>query len=682
MKTSSHRRPRTGGLWILLAVLTVTQGCEPTLSEPTVPAPSGPERGSAFLRFGRGRTPQNVPYVVDGEWAVTQGDILLGRVDQVEAESAHLRAELARSGSEDNVSALGMGVKDSFYLWNNAVMPFALDSALTSDQRTKIRAAMDHWERRTVARFTEKSVCNLFENCVTFVFSSESGKCNSHVGKLVIAGVPARQDINLGTQCTQGNITHEIGHALGLWHEHTRSDRDLYIQVIPDNFSSAPEASTCPDNFTKDSDSNKNIHGYDFGSIMHYGQKSSCSKVVGTTVQNLFEFVQAPPAGVTVGQRLGLSDGDLNAITLMYGSWVSRKYAEYLQPSTYWYVGGATTDEGRAKDWGRYRHYQNASIYWHPDVGAHVVRWEIRQKWEQLGWEHGVLGYPISDTEETAGGQKVNHFQGGSIYWHPEAGHQVMVPDGAGGSYEYPSGIRGHVEALRPVDGIGGWVYDVHSPSSSIAVHYYIDGPAGPGAVAYTGVANLPRSDVNSAFSITGNHGFQLPIPAQYYDGQQHRVFVYGIDAQGVTNPAVGGVPHFFTFNGAEGHVEQVGGSIVRGWALDLNSRSTSIAVHYYIDGPAGSGAPGFSAPTNLYRSDVNASHGATGNHGFEFSIPSQFQDGYSHSIYVYAIDAEGRHNPLLDGRSYTFQVGTPPPDPDPDPDYCDQKPWLCEPEW
>jgi len=79
-----------------------------------------------------------------------------------------------------------------------------------------------------------------------------------------------------------------------------------------------------------------------------------------------------------------------------------------------------------------------------------------------------------------------------------------------------------------------------------------------------------------------------------------------------------------------------------------------------YIGGPAGSGAPGFATTANTPRGDVEAAYEITGNHGFVFPIPAQYHDGVAHSVYVYAIDAQGLHNPLLDGRSYSFVLGTP----------------------
>jgi hypothetical protein len=420
----------------------VVLGCSPTGSEaPAAPSaavvskPQEPlKQGTAFVRFGRSQIPQEVRYVAQNGWAIAHGDILLGRVEDVEKESARLRREVAEGAGKGRVSAQGAGLIGSDSLWTSGEVPFTFDASLSESKRQQVRDAMTHWERRTVIRFIERQGCGTFDgNCVNFQ-RSDDNRCNSHVGRLEILGADVPQDVNVADWCGTGSLIHEIGHVVGLYHEQSRSDRDLFIDVIEVNFASDEESGMdCMSNYDME-ESDKNVGAYDYGSIMHYPAISNCSaRDANGTQLNQFNILQPLPPGVTVGQRNGLSAGDITSINRMYGSWVSRKYLTLVAcafAGVCESIGSPTSDEGPALDWGRFQHFLNGSIYWHPDAGVHVVRGQIRSKWEELGWERGLLGFPTTDTEQTADGQWVNHFQYGSIFWSAATGYRVVVRDG------------------------------------------------------------------------------------------------------------------------------------------------------------------------------------------------------------------------------------------------------------
>jgi hypothetical protein len=102
----------------------------------------------------------------------------------------------------------------------------------------------------------------------------------------------------------------------------------------------------------------------------------------------------------------------------------------------------------------------------------------------------------------------------------------------------------------------------------------------------------------------------------------------------------------------------------VFGWAYDPDG-GNPINVHIYIGGPTGGNIPAIVVRADRSRPDVcNSVPGAPCNAGFEYSLPSQYYDGISRSIYVYGIDAQGGTNSLLMGSPKTLacQPSSPPP--------------------
>ena len=91
---------------------------------------------------------------------------------------------------------------------------------------------------------------------------------------------------------------------------------------------------------------------------------------------------------------------------------------------------------------GRLSHFENGhSIYWTPSTGAHTIYGAIRAEWRGLGWELGILGYPITDESDALSPGRYNEFQRGAIYWSPTTGahevHGAIRTAWAGQSWEH-----------------------------------------------------------------------------------------------------------------------------------------------------------------------------------------------------------------------------------------------------
>nr|XP_058943390.1 zinc metalloproteinase nas-4-like [Pocillopora verrucosa] len=63
-----------------------------------------------------------------------------------------------------------------------------------------------------------------------------------------------------------GTVAHEIGHALGFFHEQSRPDRDRFVRVVWYNIQKGMGY-----NFMKVNHINSLEEPYDFDSLMHYG---------------------------------------------------------------------------------------------------------------------------------------------------------------------------------------------------------------------------------------------------------------------------------------------------------------------------------------------------------------------------------------------------------------------------
>ena len=94
------------------------------------------------------------------------------------------------------------------------------------------------------------------------------------------------------------------------------------------------------------------------------------------------------------------------------------------------FLGYPKTDElGTPDGRGRFNHFEGGSIYWTPETGPHEVHGAILGQWAQMGFERSRLGYPTSDEQDMPGG-RISHFERGEIRWTPTGGPQVVFSQG------------------------------------------------------------------------------------------------------------------------------------------------------------------------------------------------------------------------------------------------------------
>jgi hypothetical protein len=181
-----------------------------------------------------------------------------------------------------------------YYRWPNGVIPYVIESTIATP--AYITAAVEHWNTKLagvitlVPRTTQTDYVR---------FIGGSG-CSSSIGK-----VGAGQSIKLAAACTTGNVIHEIGHAVGLYHEQSREDRNTWVKI---NIANIAAGSTS--NFSQPNSSADDLTYYAFNSIMHYNSTAFTANGLPT--------IETLPAGIPIGQRDGLDISDIAAVRKLY----------------------------------------------------------------------------------------------------------------------------------------------------------------------------------------------------------------------------------------------------------------------------------------------------------------------------------------------------------------------------
>ncbi len=247
------------------------------------------ERRTGWIT-GRDGAPMQVSYEVQGELAIWEGDIVIGKARDI----PNTREALLRQPA--HVSFQAIYINGSGFRWSGGVVPYVIDGGLPNQSR--MTDAMTYIQQVTagitfVARTSETD----------YIHFIDATGCSSAIGKQ-----GGEQTINFDSGCSLGNAKHEILHALGLYHEQSRCDRDTYVDVFLANVESGKE-----NNFEKVCSGATDDGAYNEGSIMHYGPyffSKNGEKTLSSKRGRDDEM----------GQRDSLASTDISTLALLYGA--------------------------------------------------------------------------------------------------------------------------------------------------------------------------------------------------------------------------------------------------------------------------------------------------------------------------------------------------------------------------
>ncbi|XP_067086611.1 meprin A subunit beta isoform X2 [Osmerus mordax] len=195
------------------------------------------------------------------------------------------------------------------YRWPTTI-PYYLEDSLDINAKGVILKAFEQYGLKTCIHFTpwkgEENYISVFKGSGCF-----SSVGNRRVGK---------QRLSIGHNCDRlATVEHEFLHALGLWHEQSRADRDDYVDIMWDRIEAGKEHNF---NTYDDTESSALNVPYDYGSVMHYSKTAFNVGKEPTIVTKIPHFMDV------IGQRMEFSESDLLKLNRLYNCTTSSTFLD------------------------------------------------------------------------------------------------------------------------------------------------------------------------------------------------------------------------------------------------------------------------------------------------------------------------------------------------------------------
>ncbi|XP_037940555.1 zinc metalloproteinase nas-13-like [Teleopsis dalmanni] len=199
-----------------------------------------------------------------------------------------------------------------FTRWPNRTIVYKISQNYTNEERQTVRKALDFFNKNTCLNLREYSPSR--DGSRRYLHFTRSDQyCGTRVGYNPLTPF-GPHDLTLTPKCLQmsGIIQHETMHAIGLFHEQSRTDRDEYVEINYDNIPRKfwPQ-------FMKSSNAITSTYNisYDYNSMMHYSQFAFA---IDPNVPTILARDGEKLINRTMGQIIEPSVADLTKIRIMY----------------------------------------------------------------------------------------------------------------------------------------------------------------------------------------------------------------------------------------------------------------------------------------------------------------------------------------------------------------------------